>query len=104
MYCVVKPGRRGAGFTLVELLVVIAIIMILAALLLPVLAKAKDSAKSTLCKSRLKQFGLALGMYLDDNQMYPDFGGMGLLEPYLLRYVIDTEFIWDGKVLPSKTV
>ncbi len=58
---------RVAAFTLIELLVVVAIIGILAALLLPALARSKDSARRAQCASNLHQFGLATQMYWDDN-------------------------------------
>lgn len=59
------------GFTLVELLVVIAIIIILAALLLPVLSRAKGAGLSAACKCNLHQIGIGLGLYASQTQRYP---------------------------------
>jgi prepilin-type N-terminal cleavage/methylation domain-containing protein/prepilin-type processing-associated H-X9-DG protein len=86
---------RRKAFTLIELLVVIAIIAILAAILFPVFAQAKESAKAASCLSNNKQLGLAVQMYLSDSDdVYPgyvqdSFIGLG-----------DNEVIWSGMVQP----
>src|SRR5579872_1572818 len=66
------PKRKG--FTLIELLVVIAIIAILAAILFPVFAKAREQARKVSCLSNMKQLGLATNMYVQDYDEKFPFG------------------------------
>jgi prepilin-type N-terminal cleavage/methylation domain-containing protein len=64
--------RTGRGFTLIELLVVVAIIALLIAMLLPSLGKAREQARTTLCLSRIREFGRAFLLYAEDYQeMFP---------------------------------
>jgi prepilin-type N-terminal cleavage/methylation domain-containing protein len=63
---IISPLRRRGAFTLIELLVVIAIIAILAAILFPVFAKAREKARQTACISNVKQIGMGWMMYVQD--------------------------------------
>ena len=75
-----SPGPRFfklAGFSLIELMVVVAVIGIMAALLLPALAKTKEQARGTACRSNMKQLALAFLMYSEDNnETFPWPGGV----------------------------
>ena len=91
MYTRKSPAQ--AGFTLIELLVVIAIIAILAAILFPVFAQAREKARAISCLSNVKQAGLAFAMYTQDyDETTPAVvhvgGGMdddfyAILQPYV---------------------
>ncbi len=79
--------RRRAGFTLIELLVVIAIIAILAAILFPVFARAREKARQNTCLNNMRQIALAIQMYTQDNNetFFPDSDTMAwstYLKPY----------------------
>src|ERR1051326_3287628 len=94
-----KHSGEPRGFTLIELLVVIAIIAILAAILLPVFAQAREKARATTCLSNQRNIGLAIQMYAQDydetvvpwvlplslGMPFPGEGRMwtGLIQPYL---------------------
>ena len=81
-----EDGRRG--FTLIELLVVIAVILVLCSLSCAAIAAAIQKTKSAQCQSNLRQYGIALQMYLADFQKYP-IAGMGDLAGNKITYWFD---------------
>jgi prepilin-type N-terminal cleavage/methylation domain-containing protein/prepilin-type processing-associated H-X9-DG protein len=94
---------RNKGFTLIELLVVIAIIAILAAILFPVFAKARETARRTACLSNVKQIGLALLMYADDYDEYlPPWGNVPVNGGKLSEFCFYTDGVlcWADLILP----
>src|SRR3954452_23795406 len=96
------PEKRRPGFTLIELLVVIAVIVILAGILFPVFAHARDAAKRANCISNLKQIALAHQMYVQDNDdMLPSWyvrgaNGYVIWPEFLSPYYRDPKILDEG--------
>jgi prepilin-type N-terminal cleavage/methylation domain-containing protein len=102
--------KENRGFTLIELLVVIAIIAILAALLLPVFAQAREKGRQANCLNNLRQIGAALLMFVDDNDgRFPNTSatwgseafwqtqGQHTLHGYYLKRYLKNEEVWKCK-------
>jgi prepilin-type N-terminal cleavage/methylation domain-containing protein/prepilin-type processing-associated H-X9-DG protein len=107
--------RQRGGFTLIELLVVIAIIAILAAILFPVFAQAKDAAKKTVALSNVKQLGLGYALYVGDvddtfpnsvtertSPNYTTAADATEVEPYPIRFKLGP-YIKSGSTVPTAT-
>src|SRR3990172_4693921 len=89
--------RRRSGFTLIELLVVIAIIAILAAMLFPVFARARESARKVQCLSNVKNIAIAYQMYLADyDRMPPGEHNQEVINYIANRKCGDTQAVIDG--------
>lgn len=111
-------SRQQRGFTLIELLVVIAIIALLAAILFPVFARARENARKSSCSNNLKQIGVAMLQYLQDNdeQYVPIRSGSGcpsapcaywawtdLMQPYLKNAQVYKCPSTSGSIVTSYT-
>ena len=103
----IKDGMQKRAFTLIELLVVIAIIAILAAMLFPVYAQAKVSAKRAVNLSNLRQFSIAVQMYAQDNEGYPMMSSPGTQVPRTrwadaIYAYVKSEDMFNGPLAPPE--
>jgi prepilin-type N-terminal cleavage/methylation domain-containing protein/prepilin-type processing-associated H-X9-DG protein len=98
--------ERRPGFTLIELLVVIAIIAILAAILFPVFASARESARATSCLSNMNQIGKAAMMYTQDyDELLPPHRTVNTLNPFVGQFPanqadVNDRTFWNSLLMP----
>src|SRR5688500_12861258 len=97
----IRRNSVKRGFTLIELLVVIAIIALLAAILFPVFARARENARKSSCQNNLKQIGLGIKQYVQDyDEMYPMRGNaIGNWQQQIFPYIKTTQLF----ACPSNT-
>src|SRR5437773_2701588 len=94
--------RNRDTFTLIEVLVVIGVIAILAALLLPALAGAKERARQSQCLSEFRQWGLAMKMYVNDNEDYfPRERGVNNINPWPVVAAATNRDVWYNALPPE---
>jgi prepilin-type N-terminal cleavage/methylation domain-containing protein/prepilin-type processing-associated H-X9-DG protein len=99
-----RTNARAEGFTLIELLVVVAIIGILAAILFPVFARARENARKAVCMSNLKQIGLGLMMYVQDfDETYPVSYFAGAPAGKLTWYDVINPYVKNDQVFVCPT-